>query len=427
MCAALYFIWVLCAPTAANEKVVEDTPVGAQRVPEPTDSPAEDSDSDDLTLGDYLLADLPPNTLVYEGERFRIRPIVAIVADYTFFQQDADSLLQVGLQEDTQDLRAARFGMYLRPRSERPWEFYVAVDYQEPRTREQEAFEVFDLRFRVPVGRVNFDIGKQKQPFASEVAGLSILYPQQERILSPFFVTRSIGIKASGQMANERMTWAVGWFNEWLETDASFSESGNDYVARMTGLAYISPDNRNYLHIGVGVRSAGPDLQTYRMSGRPESHVADMYVDTGDFTADRVLEWGADLTWQQGPFMFVTEYIKAYVNSEEIGNPRFSGGYVLLSWMLTGESRPYFRAIGSFGPITPTSRFGAFELVTRYSHIDLTDGPIEGGVLGKWYFGANWWISRQWKAGVGYGLADLDRDGVIGNTHMLLFRLQWFY
>ena len=392
-----------------------------------TETDLTDNDANPPSLTDYLLADLPPDTLVYEGEHFQIRPIMAIVADYTIFEQDADSLQQVGKQADTQDLRAARFGMYLRPRSGYPWEFYVAFDYQEPRTREQEVFQLYDLRFRLPIGRVNIDIGKQKQPFAYEVAGLSILYPQQERILSPFFVTRSIGIKASGQMAGDRMTWALGWFNEWLETDASFSESGNDYVARMTGLAYMSADNRNYLHIGLGLRSAGPDKQTYRMSGRPESNVADKYVDTGDFTANRVLEWGADLTWQLGPFMLVTEYIRAYVNSDSIDNPRFSGGYVLLSWMLTGESRPYFRANGSFGPITPKSHYGAFELVTRYSHIDLSDGPIQGGILGKWYFGANWWISRQWKAGVGYGYADLKRDDLMGNTRMLLFRLQWFY
>jgi hypothetical protein len=48
-------------------------------------------------------------------------------------------------------------------------------------------------------------------------------------------------------------------------------------------------------------------------------------------------------------------------------------------------------------------------------------------VLDKWHLGLNWWASRQWKAGVSYGDADLDKNGIRGNTEMLLFRMQWFY
>jgi phosphate-selective porin OprO/OprP len=382
---------------------------------------------DPETLGEYILADLPVETLVYDGDRFQIRPIVAIVADYTFFDQDEASLQQVGKQDDTQDLRAARFGLYLRPKTGHAWEFYTAVDYQERRTREDASFQLYDLRLRIPVGRVNLDIGKQKQPFAYEVTGLSILYPQQERILSPFFVTRSIGIKVSGQLVGDRMTWALGWFNDWLESNASFSETGNDYVARMTGLLQVSEDNHSYLHIGVGVRRAGPDSDFYRMSGRPESNVADRYLDTGNFSADYVNQIGIDVSWQRGPLMLVAEHMQARARSHQNGNPRFSGSYLLASWMLTGESRPYLRATGSVGPVTPSSRRGAIELVTRYSHIDLSDGVIDGGDLRKWHVGANWWISRQWKAGVSWGDADLDRNGLSGNTRMWLFRLQWFY
>jgi phosphate-selective porin len=77
--------------------------------------------------------------------------------------------------------------------------------------------------------------------------------------------------------------------------------------------------------------------------------------------------------------------------------------------------------------IAPTHRHGAIELVVRYSRVDLTDGAIDGGVLRKAHFGVNWWASQQWKAGISYGDADLDRGGTRGNTRMLLTRFQWFY
>ena len=37
------------------------------------------------TLQSYILADLPSDTLAYDGERFQVRPFVALVGDYTFF------------------------------------------------------------------------------------------------------------------------------------------------------------------------------------------------------------------------------------------------------------------------------------------------------------------------------------------------------
>ncbi|MDX1556793.1 MAG: hypothetical protein R3212_12255, partial [Xanthomonadales bacterium] len=237
-CIKLLLLGALCSPAYADPSKLPDK---------------EESE----TLRKYVLADLPPDKFAYDGDRLQIRPFVAVVGDYTWFQQDAESVAQVGVQDDTQDLRAARFGMYMRPKTGRAWEFLLALDYQERNRREDVRFQLYDLRFRVPVGGVNIDIGKQKQPFSYEVSGLSILYPNQERILSPFFVTRSVGIKASGLAAGDRMTWALGVFNDWLENDASFSETDNDYVARTTGLLHVSHDNLNYLHVGLGWRRAG--------------------------------------------------------------------------------------------------------------------------------------------------------------------------
>ena len=375
----------------------------------------------------YVLADLPGELLVYESNRFWIKPIIAVVGDYTWFEQDDASIAQVGVQDDSADLRAARMGFALRSKGSYPWDFFFAVDYQEQRTRQKELFQLYDLRLRLPIGPVKLDIGKMKQPFSYEIGGLSILKPNQERILSPFFVTRSIGAMVSGQAAGDRMTWAVGWFNDWLESNATFADNANDYVARMTGLVSVSPDNRDYLHVGLGVRRAGPDSDFFQLSGRPESNVADRYVDTGSFTGDFVAEVGIDVAWDTGPFLFVAEHVEARAKSAENGNPRFTGDYLMASWVVTGESRPYHRPTGTTGLITPASRYGAIELVVRYTRLDMNDEPINGGELRKWHFGANWWVSPQWKVGLSWGDADLDRDDLTGKTTMLLFRLQWYY
>jgi len=398
---------------------------GSQPSPQPATTAEADETATPPTR--YVFRDLNPDALIHDGRRFWFRPIIALIGDYSFFDQDDASVSQVGEQEDTPDLRAGRFGILFRSKGDRPWEAYFATDYQETRTREDDAFQLYDFRFRIPFGRLKLDLGKQKQPFVYELVGLSLTNPQQERILSPFFVTRSIGAQVSGPLAGDRMTWAAGWFNDWLESGASFGDNANDYVARITGLVTVSGDNRDYLHLGLGLRRVGPDAEGIRFAGRPESNVTDMYVDTGEFQADYADELSLELAWDRGPFALLMEHVESRADAPDSDNPRFSGSYLTLSWIVTGESRVYSRALGYAGAVVPTRRSGALELVARYSRIDLTDGAIDGGVLGKAHFGVNWWSSQQWKLGLSYGDADLDRGGRQGNTRMVLARVQWFY
>ena len=52
----------------------------------------------------------------------------------------------------------------------------------------RETFPELDRPFPIAVG-------KMKEPISYELTALSVVLPQQERILLPFFPTRSIGVK----------------------------------------------------------------------------------------------------------------------------------------------------------------------------------------------------------------------------------------
>ena len=54
----------------------------------------------------YLLPDLSPDALVFDGAHLWVRPIFAVIGDYSWFSQDDASLGQVGAQADQADLRA---------------------------------------------------------------------------------------------------------------------------------------------------------------------------------------------------------------------------------------------------------------------------------------------------------------------------------
>ncbi len=381
----------------------------------------------EAALPHYLFPDLAPGTLTYEGRYFTIKPIFAIVEDYTFFEQDATSVAKSGKQQDTGELRAGRIAASFLAKGSYKWDFYFSTDYQEKKTREGAVLQLYDLKIGLPLGPVKLDIGKMKEPFVYELTGLSVLLPQQERILLPFYPTRSIGVRLSGPLAGHRMTWAAGAYNDFLDTGTGLGRTGNDYVGRLTALAWESRSKRDYLHLGLGLRRQGSDDGVMRFSGRPESNVASKYLDTGNFTADHADEVSLELLINHGPCSLLAERIDTKVDSFATGDPRFSGYYAAGSWILTGEGRHYVRAGGYASGVMPKSRYGALELVLKYSHLDLTDGTLDGGLLDKWHFGLNWWASAEWKVGVSYGDALLDKAGLRGRTKMLLLRLQWVY
>jgi phosphate-selective porin OprO/OprP len=110
----------------------------------------------------------------------------------------------------------------------------------------------------------------------------------------------------------------------------------------------------------------------------------------------------------------------------------FDGWYVFASWFVTGESRPYKRKVGNFGPVDAKSKYGAVELAARYSTIDLTNKDIKGGTQDNVSLGLNWYIGPHVRVMANYIFVwaddDADDNGkVIGgdNPQILQTRLQF--
>ena len=97
------------------------------------------------------------------------------------------------------------------------------------------------------------------------------------------------------------------------------------------------------------------------------------------------------------------------------------------SYVLTGESRAYDRTVGYARRVMPKGRWGAPEIVARYSRVDLDDQLVRGGTLDKTYLGVNWWATRRWKFGVGWGHTWLHRLDRTGRTDSVQTRFQWVY
>ncbi len=95
---------------------------------------------------DYSFPDLRKNALVVDGKRLWFKPIIANITDHNAFWQDDPSLNQVGRQENTFDLRAARFGLNIRSKDKLKWIFTFTTDYQESRTWDDAYVQAYGLK-----------------------------------------------------------------------------------------------------------------------------------------------------------------------------------------------------------------------------------------------------------------------------------------
>jgi phosphate-selective porin OprO/OprP len=363
--------------------------------------------------------------------------VAGVVLDrQSWRSQDSDSEFQVGNLDlfDGGEIRGFRLGAVGTLNFKKPWVYtlFGATNAFDKgfELEQQEDFTMFDYRLDIPVFKnVNLSVGNQKEPISMERVMSLAQLPLQERtsVSDAFLPSRNFGMVMSGTALNQRMTWAGGVFNNWLNSRGSIGDNPTATVGRVTWLPWVSEDESNLLHLGLGVRHSTVDLGV-QASTEPEFNKSPIYVDTGLIDANDSLAINLEASWRKGPFWVAAEYIDSAVDSPTFGDLDFSGYHVSGSWVLTGEMRSYNKKSGIVGPI-PISKTvyqggkGAWELGARWSSIDLTDGLVDGGEMDILSLGVNWWLTPVFNVNMNYRFITLDRLGVEGDSSGFAMRV----
>lgn len=238
------------------------------------------------------------------------------------------------------------------------------------------------------------------------------------------------GVKWMGFLPKQRLFWNVGVFANWLSKDQSFSTYKWQFATRIGWLPYYSAERNTTLHIGLNYRYGESENGEIRVRSRPEANPAPFFIDAGTFPASHSNHFGGELYFNSGPFMVGSEYYVHSFTSPEKDNPAFVGGDIMMSYIFTGESRAYSDVSNIYGFIpVKKSLFnggpGAWELVVRFSSLDLDDGKIHGGKFWRITPMVNWYLSENVRLELVYGYGVLERFAMKGTTQFFQSRIQF--
>jgi phosphate-selective porin OprO/OprP len=176
-----------------------------------------------------------------------------------------------------------------------------------------------------------------------------------------------------------------------------------------------------------------------RLRDRPEIRVdSTRLIDSNSIDADSAYVTGVELGANFKNYYFQAENFWYGVERRApttLDDPSFGGYYLQGSWIITGESRRYNLANGSFAgpkPLKPFSAqgggMGAFELGLRFSHTDLNfhegaDGAaaaadsVRGGVQDIWTLGLNWYPNTNLRFMLNFLHIDVNRLNPAGPSN----------
>ncbi len=258
----------------------------------------------------------------------------------------------------------------------------------------------------------------------------SLVTTFMERALpSVFAPSYNLGIMVRNETRDEAVTWRIGAFR--------YSGNGADrdrlnLTGRVTAVPFAADEDRVLLHVGVSYSHQFRDDFELRYRSRPETHLGDRFVDTGDFPVDGVDLVGLELAGKRGPLSFQSEFVGTRSRLAGGGSAAtFSGAYMQVSYFLTGEQRPYLRSKAAFGRVRLQTRFswrhrtwGAWEVAARFSSLDLDDGNIQGGNLNDVTLGLNWYVSPRVRLMANFVRAHV-RNSVTSNLFEMRFQIDY--
>ena len=311
------------------------------------------------------------------------------------------------------------------------WQAEFDVDFGEDVSVDpQTSLRDMWVQYTFPKFNLSLRAGNFKDPFGMENLNSSRLLTFLERtaITNALRLGRRVGVSARYWNDYGQVTAAVMGHEGGTRKDKGQDDEGWSSTLRLS----VAPIN-NYgenLHVGLVGSYKVPDVvsdlpkNTIEISARTETYVFDpKFLHSNNIDdVNYYNRYGAELMYVNGPFYFQSEFMGTLIKRWDINNKysllnqnpniHLKGGYVMATYMLTGETRYYYVDEGEVGPIeAPKNSWGAVELAARYSVTNLNDpkAGIIGGQSNQLMLGVNYYPNTNIKLQFNYSMVNLDK------------------
>ena len=352
-----------------------------------------------------------------------------LLVDYIGYDQDSLSREQFHLAS-TGKLRDARVLVGGKLKTKRPLTWQIGVMYDA--ATKKWLVRQSGLMIAVPEIWSHFFIGRAKEGFSMNKVMVGYDGWSMERL--PFgdatIPLLADGIKWLAITPDQHWFWNLGAFTDVLSEGQSFSSYNSQFVARVGWVPLPNDSAGKLLHIGMNFRAGDVNNDTLRLRSKPEAFPAPYFIDTGPFPAGSAMEFGPEIYFRPGRVLIGGEYYWQRVHSPQNGDPWFHGGEAVITWNTTGETRSYNTVGNYFRGVSPTKTViqggpGGWETVLKVSYSNLTNGPLQGGILWRVTPMLNWYMTDNVRLEFAYGYGVLNRFGVIGRTQFYQSRFQF--
>jgi phosphate-selective porin OprO/OprP len=316
------------------------------------------------------------------------------------------------------EIRRARIG--LKHESKKGWEAEFEIDIDDD-NNEVSITDGYVRYTKWP--HANFTFGKMKEPFGLEntTGSKSINTAERSIVTESFKPGRNYGLLVSRY--SDRYTFDLGGFR------TSEDEDGLDGYALTTRLTY-NPllTETSLIHLGFSGSQRDMQGNQHRINESLEVDAAGSIIEGRRINADKISQYSLEGAAVFGRASLQAEWMEQKIEEQTTGDPipdtTYSGYYVLASFFLTQDSRSYKK--GSFSSVKPTGEAGAWELVARYSQIELADidRNLQADTL---MVGVNYYATGRVKLMLNLAESDVDSPKEIesGKGRSAIFRAQY--
>lgn len=353
-----------------------------------------------------------------------------VLVDYFGYSQDSGSVEQFGRLPSIGKLRDARFLLGGTFKTKRPFTWQTGIMYDQVTKRM--LFRQTGLMLAVPEAWGHLFVGRAKEGFSLNkvMTGYDGWTMERQPFTDATVPLLADGIKWLGYVPSGHWFWNLGLFSDAISQGQTFSTYDRQAVVRAGWVPMVSDTAGELLHMAMNFRTGMVDNDSLLLRSRPEAFGAPYFVNTGKFPATSAVEFGPEIYWRKERVLVGSEYYWLRARSPEHGNPWFHGGEFVITWLTTGETRPYNLAGSYFRAVSPKKTVieggsGAWEVVFKFSYVDLTEHDIQGGKFWRLTPQLNWYLTDNLRLEFAYGYGTLVKLGLMSRTQFYQSRFQF--